>query len=99
MSARKIKKTESKKALLAMVRIRGRVRLKVVFTHTMQFLRLHRENHCVILYNTPEVLGMLKKVRDYVTYGEVSDEVVREVVSKRGRKIGNTRLSETEVTE
>ena len=38
----------------------------------------------VFLENTPQNAGMIRKVKDFVTYGEASDEMLKEVVSKRG---------------
>ena len=101
-----LKKEEAKKvaarpenAYLAVVRLRGKVGLKKAFIITFVNLRLHRENHCVIIKNTPENKGMLQKIKDYATYGEVSEETIKALIDKRGRKIGNLRLDDAEKKE
>jgi large subunit ribosomal protein L30 len=71
---------------LAVVLVRGVVGLREPIKHTLRLLRLYGKNHCVVIPNTPIYLGMLKKVRDYVTWGEVTNEVVAELVAKRGEE-------------
>ena len=59
-------------------------------------LRLHRKHHCVLLHSSPATKGMLQKVKDYVTWGEIDEKVLKHLIKKRGRKTGNKRLSDEE---
>lgn len=43
--------------------------------------------------------GMLQKVRDYVTWGEIDDDVLKSLITKRGRKPVDKRLTEKEAEE
>jgi large subunit ribosomal protein L30 len=68
----------------AIVRIRGKVRRSAHVTDTLRMLRLTRQNHCVIVPETPAYRGMLAKVKDFITWGEVSPEIVAKLLLKRG---------------
>jgi large subunit ribosomal protein L30 len=57
-------------------------------------LRLTRNNHAVLLDNRPSFLGMIDTVRDYVTYGELSEESVFSLINERGRLFGNKKLTD-----
>ncbi len=83
--------------MIAVIRIRGGVGVRKEIKDTLKMLRLHRKNHCTLWNMNDSVKGMLQKVKDYVTWGEISDEVLEKMVKKRGRKIGNKRLTEEEV--
>ena len=43
---------------------------------TMSFLNLTRVNHAVLIPETPSYNGMLQKVKDYVTWGEVDADTI-----------------------
>jgi len=64
-------------AKLALIRIRGPVRVKSVIEDTMKMLNLRKKFNCVVLEDTPSNKGMLNKVRFHITWGEVSDEVLK----------------------
>ena len=85
--------------MYAVIRIRGSVGLKKEIKDTFSMLRLHRKMHCVLLKETDNIKGMLKKVRNWITWGEIDDNVLRYLIEKRGRKSGNKRLKKEEVEE
>ncbi|MBN2094817.1 MAG: uL30 family ribosomal protein [Candidatus Aenigmarchaeota archaeon] len=70
-------------AKIAALRIKGRFTLREDVRDTLNMLGLSRKNRCVIIEGTPNNLGMIKKVKDFVTYGEVSDKVVSELKKKK----------------
>ena len=49
---------------------------------TLDMLRLYRKNHCIIIEDIPTNKGMIKKVKDYVTYGEVDEETSKLLFEK-----------------
>jgi len=69
---------------IAIVRVRGKVKVKKVVEDTLRMLRLYNKNYCVIIDNSQTANGMIQKVKDYVTFGEVSDKIFLELVIKRG---------------
>ena len=75
--------------MFAVVRVRGEVGLKKEIRDTMNMLRLNRVNHCVIIPQDPVTNGMIRKVKDWVTWGEVSDAVLEKLIAARGRLKGD----------
>lgn len=71
---------------LAVVLVRGRVDMKTEILSTLDMLRLKKKNCCVVLDFTPSILGMVKKVRNFVTYGFVDSETFALLEEKRGGK-------------
>ena len=72
--------------MLVIIRIVGDVGIKSTVRETFNRLRLRRKYACVLMEKTPENLGMLKKVKDFVAYGEISEEMHKKLIEKRGRK-------------
>ncbi|AEF96440.1 50S ribosomal protein L30 [Methanotorris igneus] len=83
----------------AVVRVRGRVGVRKDIADTLKMLRLHRVNHCVIVPETDTFKGMLNKVKDYVTYGEINKDTLVKLILKRGRLPGNKRVNEEIIKE
>jgi len=73
----------------AAIRIRGHSGVRGDIEDTMRMLRLTRANHCVVLQETDEIKGMLMKAKDYITWGEVSEETLARMIKFRGRLIGD----------
>jgi len=57
-------------------------------------LHLTRNNYGVLISKSPSFLGMLKTAQNFVTWGEVSKEIVYAMIKERGRLIGNKKLTE-----
>jgi len=72
---------------IAIIRIKGQTGLQKDVIETLERLRLKKKYVCVVLENPTVIqLGMLKKVRDFVAYGEISDDVYKNLVKERGKK-------------
>jgi len=74
---------------IAIIRIKGMVEVRREFAEAMYRLRLRRKFSCVVVEPTPEILGMLQKIKNFVAYGEISDEVYKELNEKRKSNIEN----------
>lgn len=61
---------------IAIVRVRGNVKVMRVFIDTMRMLNIDKKNHCAVVEITPSIMGMIKKVKDFITWGEVSDDTL-----------------------
>ncbi len=85
--------------MFAIVQVRGTVNTRREIRDTLKMLRLHHINHCVLVPDTPEYLGMVRKVKDFVAYGEVDAETLATILSTRGRLSGNRRLTDEYVKE
>ncbi|MEM1657672.1 MAG: 50S ribosomal protein L30 [Candidatus Jordarchaeales archaeon] len=84
----------SNKNLLVVIRIRGDVGVRKEIRDTLKMLRLHKVNHAIIVPKTPSFQGMLQKVKDYVTWGEISKETLALLLRKRGRLEGDNPLTD-----
>ena len=80
--------------MFAIIRLRGDVNVSPEIKYTLELLRLHRVNHCVVADETAYSRGMIQKVKDYVAWGEISDEMLETLLRNRGRVNGGKRLSE-----
>ena len=77
-------KEEKQRTKFAVILVRGLVDLSRPVKDTLSMLRLRRKNHCVVINNNPINKGMIMKVKDYVTWGEITDETFNELLEKRG---------------
>lgn len=85
--------------MYAVIRIRGRTGIRKNIADTLDMLNLTRISHTVVIPDTPSYKGMLQKAKDYITWGEVSEETFKKLVSERGRLPGNKRVTEEYVKE
>ena len=78
---------------MAVVRIRGKVHLRKGIKDTLMLLNLTRVNHCVVVDSRKEYLKMIAKVKDYVSWGEISAKVMENLVQERGLLQGNKKIT------
>lgn len=71
---------------IAIVRVRGSINSSRQVRDTFNLLRLYRKNFCVVVDDTPSNKGMMVKVKDYVTYGEIDDGTYKELLEKRSEE-------------
>ena len=67
---------------VAAILIRGVIGVKFDIKDTLKMLNLNKKHACVVFKTDPSILGMMKKCKDYITWGEVNDETVN-ILSKR----------------
>ncbi|WP_456368922.1 50S ribosomal protein L30 [Thermococcus sp.] len=84
---------------LALIRLRSGIRARGEVRDTLAMLRLHRINHLVIVDDTPSYRGMIQKVKDYITWGEIDKETLVKLLRKRGRLVGNKPITDDYVRE
>ena len=78
-------KKESK--MIAIIRISGMVKVPKDIENALYRLKLRRKYACVIINSdNKSLLGLLKKVRFYVAYGEISKEMQDKLIKERGKK-------------
>ena len=80
--------------LYAIVRIRGIPDTPYDVEYTLRLLRLVRKHHCVLYLDKPSIKGMLYKVKDWVTWGEVDRDTLVLLLRKRGRVVGDRPLTD-----
>lgn len=81
-----LKNKMTKEQRLAAIRVRGLTMVNTKIQDTMKMLRLYKNNFCTVLPNNPVYLGMLKKAKDYITWGEIDEQTFKLLVDKRGEE-------------
>jgi large subunit ribosomal protein L30 len=76
------------------VRIRGMSDISQEIKDTLNMLRLTRNCHATLLDDRPSYKGMLQKSKDYLTWGEVSQENIALLLKKRGKLAGDKKLTD-----
>ena len=85
--------------MYAVIRIRGRTGIRKNIADTLDMLNLTRISHAVVIPDTPSYNGMLQKAKDYITWGEISEETFKKLLAERGRLPGNKRVTDEYVKE
>src|SRR3989344_5485786 len=78
---------------IAVLRIRGDLNVRRDKKDTLRLLRLFNKNYCVVLDNSPNYIGMVEKIKDYITWGELNKETFELLLKERGRLAGNKKLT------
>ena len=71
---------------LAVIRVRGQVSLRHDMLNTLRMLNLKKKNNCVLVEDTPQINGMIQKIRSLITYGPANEESVKALKTRRGTK-------------
>ena len=79
---------------IAVIRIKGKVGLKKGIKSTLNMLHLYKKNNCTIISNAPTYIGVLKKLKDCVTWGELNEETCKLLLEKRGKLPSKKPLTE-----
>lgn len=70
----------------AVVRIRGTVNVRSDLEDTMKMLGLKRKHSVAVLPETESIKGMIKKIDNFVAWGEVSTELAKRLKEKPNLK-------------
>ena len=81
------------------VRVRSDVGVERTIKQTMHMLNLTRVNHAVLVPENDKYKGMLQKAKDYITWGEVSEATINNLISERGRLAGDKRIDDAVVKD
>lgn len=79
------------------VRIKGTVNIPQWAKTTLDNLNLDKRFRATIVPETPENLGMLRKVKEVVAWTKADAAVVKELLEKRGRKAGYKPLTKEDL--
>ena len=83
----------------AVIRVRGSVNVKPKIKETMKLMRLNRVNHCVILPENETYEGMLKFIKDYLTWGEVVIETTELMLGSSGTTSGTATFTKKDLKD
>lgn len=68
---------------IAVIRIRSSSKMDGKLRDTLRMLNLPNQHNVIVIDNKPNLLGMIKKVKDYVTWGEVSADLAKTIKDKK----------------
>jgi large subunit ribosomal protein L30 len=77
--------------MIAAIRITGDVNLKSDIRETLERIRLRRKYSCIVIEESEVNSGMIKKIKDFIAYGEIKKEVFEQLLEKRGQLIDKTK--------
>jgi len=73
--------------MICVIRIRGQVGINKDVKETLNRLMLRRKYSCIVIEPTKEQLGMIKKMRNFVAFGEIKKDMLEKLIEKRGQLI------------
>ena len=85
--------------MFLVIRVRGTTGVIQNIADTLDMLRLNRINHAVLVEENPSYKGMLQKAKDYITWGEVTPELIAKIIAKRCRIVGGKPVTDEYVAE
>ena len=80
--------------VFAAIRVRGTVNINPDIKHTLDLLRLNKVNHCVLIEENNVMKGMLQVTKDYITWGEINENLLSKLLSSRGMIKGDKKLTD-----
>lgn len=83
----------------AVIRLRSTIKANHEVKETLTYLRLNKVNHCVLVPDGRTFDGMLQKVKDFVTWGEIKQDVLTNMLIKRGRLYGELPITNQYIKE
>ncbi|MBI2041023.1 MAG: 50S ribosomal protein L30 [DPANN group archaeon] len=96
MAAEKTEKSSGgeKRAWLAVIRVRGDVGLHPRVRSAFRILKLYKKNYCILVLGTRDTLRTVQTIKDFATFGEISQETFAKLLQKRGRIMGDKPLTQ-----
>ncbi len=79
------------------VRIKGTVNIPKWAQETLDGLNLDRRFRATLVPESPEYLGMLRRVKEEIAWTKADVAIVKELLEKRGRKTGYKPLSTSDI--
>lgn len=79
--------------LFLVIRLRGNMGIAPEVLDTLDRLNLPRKQNAALITDSPSNMGMIRKVTDYVTWGEITQPSLEALLEKRGRLAGDKRLT------
>ncbi|AXV38289.1 MAG: 50S ribosomal protein L30 [Methanobacterium sp. BRmetb2] len=85
--------------MITAIRVRGTAGVNKDINDTLLMLKLNRINHAVLIPENPSYQGMLVKSKDYITWGEIDEESLSQLIKERGELIGGNKVTDAYLKE
>ncbi len=81
--------------MIAAIRIKGMLKNRKIVDNTLFRLRLRRKYACIALtHPTKEQTAMINNMKDFVAFGEISDDLFKRLVEARGEMIDKSKKTD-----
>ena len=87
------------KSYLLAIRLKGNFGTPCLIEKALQTLRLRRKFNAVLLENNRPTVGMLRTVKDFVTWGEAKKTDIAALLHERGEFSGGAELTDETIRE
>lgn len=81
------------------VRIRGQADVPHWATNTLKLLKLDKKFRATIIPAKENTLGMLNKIKHYISWQEIDISTTKELLDKKGRKSGYKKITAEDLSE
>ena len=81
------------------IRVRGQADVSYDIAHTMELFGLNKVNHCAVVPENDSTKGMMQKIKDYCTYGEIDQETLVRLIRERGKLVGDADITDDYLKE
>lgn len=79
---------------IVVIRIKGQVGLNGKIKDTFRMIRLYKKHNCVVMDANPSNIGMLEKLKVFITWGDINEETFKLLLLNRGKLPRNKRVNE-----
>jgi len=73
--------------MYAVIRIRGTVNIAPRIETALEVMNLRRTNNLSLWSEMPQSLKMIKKVKDYTTFGKINDETLKSLIEAKAKPL------------
>lgn len=73
--------------MIAAVKVRGSIDARQKTQRTLEDLSLEDRHEVVVFEDSDSIRGMLNIAKDYITFGEISDETVEALEERKGEEL------------
>ena len=85
--------------MILVIRISGLVEVSSEIEESLFRIHLRRKYSATLLEPTHSNLALLKKIRNFVAYGNVDESTIKEIVEKRGEPLPGKKVNLSSVSE
>jgi len=86
--------------MIIVIRIHGQAEIDTNVEETLKRLHIYRKYACTLMDEKDKIMkGMLHKVENYVAYGDINDETIKELITKRGETLMGKKINEKDVAK
>jgi len=85
--------------MIAIIRLRGQIKLSPDIKYALALLGTFRINHMALIKENETAKGTTQKLKDYVTFGQINEETLAKVLEKRAEVTGGKKISPENLKE